>query len=96
MAILSIDSLISYVQSNYPTLPINAQWFNNEFGKLKKSITSIVAVMRTGSMGITPISGLPTTSNLPAETAGLFKDTSGGGVYLAYNDAGTIKKVQLS
>lgn len=43
------------------------------------------------------IVGLPTTTNLPSDTDwGVFKDTSGGGVYLAYNDAGTIKKVALT
>jgi hypothetical protein len=41
------------------------------------------------------ISGLPTTSNLLNQTWGVFKDTSGGGVYLAYNDGGTVKKVAL-
>jgi hypothetical protein len=41
------------------------------------------------------MSGIPTTSNLLDQTWGVFKDTSGGGVYLAYNDAGTIKKVAL-
>lgn len=41
------------------------------------------------------ISGTPTTSNLAAGMWGVFKDTSGGGVYVAYNDAGTIKKVAL-
>lgn len=42
------------------------------------------------------ISGLPVaTTNLNPQQWGLFKDTSGGGVYVAYNDAGTIKKVAL-
>lgn len=41
--------------------------------------------------------GIPTTTELPlAGTAGIFKDTSGGGVYLAYNDGGTIKYVTLT
>ena len=40
--------------------------------------------------------GLPTTSDITAGQAAVFKDTSGGGVYLAYNDAGTIKKVALT
>lgn len=41
-------------------------------------------------------SGLPSASNLIAGTWGVFKDTSGGGVYVAYNDGGTIKKVALT
>ena len=47
-------------------------------------------------MGVTPNTGVPTTSDLPPGGAGLFKDTSGGGVYFAYNDNGTIKKATLS
>jgi hypothetical protein len=50
-----------------------------------------------------PIVGLPTAQSGSASPNGLytsawgvFKDTSGGGVYLAYNDAGTIKKVALT
>lgn len=46
--------------------------------------------------GTFQIAGLPTTTNLPARTWGVFKDTSGGGVYVAYNDNGTIKKVALT
>ncbi len=40
--------------------------------------------------------GLPANTDLVAGSFGLFKDTSGGGVYLTYNDAGTIKKVALT
>lgn len=41
--------------------------------------------------------GLPTTTQFPdTNTGGLYKDTSGGGVYMVYNDAGTIKKVSLT
>lgn len=89
---LSVNSLLRYVQSNYPTLPVNAAWFNTEFGKLKKSITSIISVMQAGCLGVT--AGTPTTANLPEGTAGLF-DT-GTAVYLAYNQSGTIKKVALT
>jgi hypothetical protein len=41
------------------------------------------------------ISGLPLAANLYAGAYEVFKDTSGGGVYLAYNDAGTIERIQL-
>ncbi len=39
---------------------------------------------------------LPSTANIAAGNWAVFKDTSGGGVYVAYNDAGTIKKVALT
>lgn len=46
-------------------------------------------------MGV-PVAGLPSSTQLMQSGWGLFKDTSGGGVYLSYNDAGTIKSVALS
>lgn len=50
-----------------------------------------------GFMGAETASGLPTTTQYPdAGTGGLYKDSSGGGVYMVYNDAGTIKKVALT
>lgn len=92
----SVKSLIGYVQANYPSLPVNATWFNTEFGKIKKAIVSIEALLNAGGMGVTAKAGLPLVADLPAGASGVFKDTSGGGVYLAYNDAGTIKKVALT
>lgn len=48
-------------------------------------------------LGVVKASGLPTTTQFPdPNTGGLYKDTSGGGVYMVYNDAGTIKKVALT
>jgi hypothetical protein len=41
-------------------------------------------------------SGLPATTDIASGVWTVVKDTSGGGVYLAYNDAGTIKKVALT
>jgi hypothetical protein len=41
------------------------------------------------------LSAPPTTTDLSAGFYNVFKDTVGGDVYLAYNDAGTIKKVTL-
>ncbi len=50
-----------------------------------------------GGFGSITKAGLPSTTELPLpNTAAVFKDTSGGGVYLAYNDAGVIKKVALT
>lgn len=40
--------------------------------------------------------GPPTTDDLLAGTAGVFKDTSGGDVVLAYNDDGAIVTVALT
>ena len=50
-----------------------------------------------GFVGVVMAAGLPTTTQFPNQnTGGLYKDTSGGGVYMVYNDAGTIKKVALT
>ena len=49
-----------------------------------------------GTYGVRRIHGLPTTAQLVTRMSGVFKDLDGGGVYLAYNDEGTIKKVALS
>ena len=50
-----------------------------------------------GLFGFSRSGGVPTTTDVPAQgTFGVIKDTTGGGVYLAYNDGGTIKKVQLT
>ena len=40
--------------------------------------------------------GLPAPTDIASGIWTVFKDTSGGGVYVAYNDAGTIKKVALT
>ncbi|GEM_PF-6774870 len=48
-------------------------------------------------VGYTASTVAPTTTQLPANKDwGIHKDTSGGSVYLAYNDSGTIKKVTLT
>lgn len=57
------------------------QWFNAGFSL-------------RGASGI-PGASIPSTTVLLPSTWGLFKDNGGGGVYVAYNDAGTIKKVAL-
>jgi hypothetical protein len=50
-----------------------------------------------GFFGVITGSGTPTTSQFTqAGTGGLYKDTTGGSVYIVYNDAGTIKKVALT
>lgn len=93
----TISDLVNYTQSDFPQLNADQQrWFSNEFRKIRNAINSIETIMRAGSIGVTPKAGLPATADLSAGEAGLFKDTSGGGVYLAYNDGGTIKKVALT
>jgi hypothetical protein len=39
--------------------------------------------------------GAPAAGDLPSGTCALINDTSGGQTWLAYNAAGTIRKVQL-
>lgn len=56
---------------------------------------SITDGVHKGGFFLGQFSGLPTTSALPAGTWQAFKDISGGGVYVATNDGGVIKKVQL-
>lgn len=92
-----VSKLVGYQRGDYPTLPnADAQWFTTEFTKLYKAINSIEVLLKAGGLGVTKKAGLPTTADLSAGASGVFKDTSGGGVYLAYNDAGTIKKVALT
>ncbi len=40
--------------------------------------------------------GLPANTDFINNVFGVLKDTSGGGVYICYNDAGTLKKVALT
>lgn len=92
----TISSLISFVTAHYPTID-NAipQFFNAQFRAISKAITSCQDVTKAGQLGVTVVSATPTTSNLAAGQSGVFKVT-GGAVYLAYNDAGVIKKVALT
>lgn len=41
-------------------------------------------------------SGTPTVNDIPAGTYQVWKDSGGGNVFLYYNDAGTLKKTQLT
>lgn len=92
-----VDKLVPYTPNNYPTLPGGeATYFTKELRKISQAIKTIEQLAQAGQLGVTSKAGLPATSDLPAGTAGVFKDTSGGGVYLAYNDAGVIKKVALT
>lgn len=93
---MNISQLAQYTPSDYPTLPnANAQWFTAEFRKIALAFRTIEGIMQSGGLGVTVVSGTPTTANLPTSATGVFKVT-GGAVYLAYNDAGTIKKVALT
>ena len=93
----TISSLTGYAKGQFPVISQNLNVFlNNEFQKIQTSMRSTQQIQSAGQMGVTPNTGVPTTSDLPPGGAGLFKDTSGGGVYFAYNDNGTIKKATLS
>ena len=46
--------------------------------------------------GITSDAGDPTTTHFAAGAWGIYKNTTSGAVYAAYNDGGTIRKVQLA
>ncbi len=50
----------------------------------------------TGTQGAFQKAGLPAATDIVAGSYAVIKDTSGGGVYLCYNDAGIIKKVALT
>jgi hypothetical protein len=43
-----------------------------------------------------PVSGPPSTSTIPLDCWNVSKDATGGGIYIAANDGGIIKKVELS
>ena len=93
----TISSLVGYAKAQFPVINANMPvFFTSEFQKIQTALNTTQQVQNAGQMGVTPNTGLPTTANLPVGGAGLFKDTSGGGVYLAYNDNGTIKKATLS
>jgi hypothetical protein len=94
---MNIQQLVAYVNSSYPTLPNTnlPVFFSKEFRSIATALNSVEAVLQSGALGVSVVAATPTTANLPASAAGLFKVT-GGAVYLAYNDAGTIKKVALT
>lgn len=93
---INVTKLLPYKAGDYPTLPNgNATFFTTQLRNIANAIKSAQDMLKAAALGATEISGVPTTSVVAEGTSGLFKDTSGGGVYLAYNDAGTIKKVQL-
>lgn len=93
---MNVSQLVQYVNATFPTLPnANPQWFTNEFRNIASAFRSVEGIMSSGGLGVTVVAATPTTTNLPVGCAGVFKVT-GGAVYLAYNDAGTIKKVALT
>lgn len=78
---------------------------NYERGCLDWSLTSNVfrlATQKGGSGAVRLIAidgfqkaGAPAAGDLPSGTCALINDTSGGNTWLAYNNSGTIRKVQL-
>lgn len=54
-------------------------------------------VNKQSGMRFTSTAADPTTTEIPNDSEfGLHKNTSSGAVFLAYNDGGSIKKVQLT
>jgi hypothetical protein len=93
----NVTKLSTYNPASYPTLDGGqSTYFTTEFRKIAQALSSVSDLLQAAAFGVTKKAGLPTTTDLPKGTSGVFKDTSGGGVYLAYNDAGTIKKVALT
>jgi hypothetical protein len=92
----------SYSVYNSYTSATNYSKFSLDAGLTSSGVNRIMSAV--GSSGTKlPIaidayamSGAPTATQLPAGTAGIFKDSSGGGVVVAYNDGGTIKSAALS
>ena len=94
---MDVSNLVNYANRSYPNIPGAEQpWFEQEFQAIRNAVNSIETILKLGSIGVTVKSGLPVAGDLAKGTCKLFKDSSGGGVYLAYNDAGTLKKVQLT
>jgi hypothetical protein len=93
----NVTKLVPFKALDYPTLPnSDSAFFTRQFRHIENAIMSIENMMKAAMFGVTTKAGLPATADLPSGTSGIFKDTSGGGVYLAYNDGGTIKKVALT
>jgi hypothetical protein len=93
---MNVNKLVTYVPAVYPVIEAGQEpYLTREFTRISNALSSASNSIRSAQFGVTKKVGLPTTTDLPAGTSGVFKDTSGGGVYLAYNDAGTIKKVAL-
>jgi hypothetical protein len=94
---LNVTKIITYIPSPYPTLPDGVEMYTSrEFSRVAQATSSVASMLKAAAFGVTKKSGVPVVADLPAGTSGIFKDTSGGGVYLAYNDDGTIKKVALT
>jgi hypothetical protein len=83
----------------------NGSWMTLDAGKTTANVNRIIS-NANGTGTIRPIaisgydkSGGPSATELPAGTWGVFRDTSGGSpatVVLAYNDAGSIRTVELT
>ena len=82
--------------TNYERLSLDA-------GKTTANVHRVMAEKGSGGGALRPIAidgyekaGAMAAADIPAGTFALFKDTSGGGVVLGYNDGGTLKTVALT
>jgi hypothetical protein len=71
--------------------PVGVLTFGQGFAVSQPS-TGNATIILAGSSG----AGAPSTSNVPAGSFTVWKDTSGGSVRLYYNDSGTLKSVALN
>jgi hypothetical protein len=95
--VTTIDNITTFTPATYPTIDGGeSTYFTNQFRKIAQAFVSLRQILDAASLGVTKKAGVPTTASIPVGTSMVFKDTTGGGVYLAYNDAGTIKKVALT
>jgi len=92
----NVTKLTPYNPAAYPTVDGGQPtYLTTEFRKIGQAVSSLAVTLKAAQFGVTKKAGLPAVADLPSGTSGVFKDTSGGGVYLAYNDAGIIKKIAL-
>lgn len=74
-----------------PTLDALYEWAKRMIVHFERGEDTPVQALIAVSLAVDP-----TTTDLDPLHWGVFKNTTSGNVYLAYNDAGTIKKVALT
>lgn len=75
--------------------PPHEPFVDTETGKINESWYRVLSRV-VGPLRPLVLSSLPTTASIASGTWNLVKDSSGGTVRVAYNDAGTIKTVALT
>jgi hypothetical protein len=88
-------SVLGAAAGSAPTISTAGSDTNIDVNIVPKG-TGTLKVNSSGVVLAKSKSGAPTTTDIPAGLAAVYKDTSGGGVKLYYNDAGTLKSVALT